>query len=1589
MADGTVVIKIDGEDKDFLAKIQGLDGAAQKALGGTQSALARVGDGALKVGAALSAGVTAPVTAACAAATTLAMGYEDAFAGVRKTVDMTEEGYDELYRATVALSEVQPVGATTLFRIEELGGQLGIAHENLLSFAQVVSGMDIATDLGAEDAATEMAQFANITGMAQTSMGNLGSTVVALGNTSATTESAIMAMAMRIAGAGSNVGMTQAEILGLAAALSSVGIEAEAGGSAISTVMSNIDKAVATNSGSLGVWASTAGMSAAEFAAAWKNDPVAALQAVVAGMASTVDEGGNLSLLLQDLGITELRQTDMLKRLSGASELMAGSVRTANEAWSENSALQREVDARNDTTSAKLETLKNRVSNAAAELGGPLAEALVAALDAADPLIDALAGAAKAFAEMDDGQQQAVLGAVGLAAAVGPVTSGVGAAAKAVDGVSKALKAAHGATSLLSGGLVALGVTLAGLAVGAVVDAVSELSRKQEEAARRAEDLGTCVGGVAEAIGGLDGQGVPNLCAALDGATESASGVSGAAGAAKDAVGELDGQGVGTLAGSLDGAAESAAGVAEGAGGARDAVGELDGQGVGGLTGSLGEASAGADELKGRVAGALEESRRNVSDTSRRIEAMAGELAKVGRDNSNIRGCAETIKELGAQSDLSAADELRLKDAVDQFNEATGSSFTATGILSGAYDDLSGSIDRITEAYVAQAKVQAISNGLTQLFADQVEQQRMVDESAQTLADAYLALWESMYPGEVIDQVASGFGKTREELAQTATISEVTADSINDNLLSAYAGMVESGALAETQTLGVADAQGTAADSVRDASEALDNNRAALAATNGDIGYLSEALEEATAAQGEAEQAAAGVAEAVEAQGEASSAASGGVSELAEAARSAEAPLAGLRGTVSELPEALHEFGSTAEEASWLAERAMVGLSSGTADLTRATAEVNEALAAMGLESVQLSEQQVQLAYMTGMTGEEIVAMAQDMQGAADEAEAMALAQEEAAEAAEREAEAVEAERERLQEVVDSMAEFADSHLGMREAIEAGGTSLADFALGLEAAGIGVDGFKSSFETLSSMTNPMERFASETEMYTTTMRDNLVANAEAVRSYSSNVTELYSRATAEQELAFADYVASLGPAQAQFLEYLLYDADVSFQELAVLYAEGEGAAAQGAVDMAEAKGEAAGRVFGEGLAEGAQGIEETAADAVSGVPDAMAEGADMGGAAEQMTGEAAAGIADGTGTVADAVREMGSQAADALIELNDEMRARGEAAGGFAALGVSDSSPLMEGAAGDLCSALQAGVSGMAAAMGAVGGAAAGALSEGVSSRAAATGEAAASHQEQAASALSRFEPSMRAAGDAAGSALASGALGRATDTASAARAHMSAAASALSGFAPSMGAAGSAGGQAFAAELQRQMGASYSAGSSVAGAALSGLSSFNASAYWSGREMGQNFAGGVSSAIGSIAAAASDAAGAAAAYLHFSEPERGPLVGINASGGEMVHNFAASMLRAVPEIERSSERAAAAARFGDEVSAYLEAWAPPRGLSPSWEAASASLSARGAAPAGSVTYSCGDVTVSAADSMEAASFAEWMQDVLREAGMY
>ena len=205
-------------------------GGAKKAVMTTAAAMAAAGTAVGVVGGmAISAG----------------SDFESAFAGVRKTVDATEEQFAELEDRLRDMAKNKPQTAVELAEIAEAAGQLGIHTENIAEFTDVMADLKVATNLG-DEGASQFAKFANIVDMSQEKFANLGSTVVALGNNMATTEADIVEMGMRLAGAGKQVGMSEGDIMGFAAALSSVGIEAEAGGSAMSKMMVNMQLAVET-----------------------------------------------------------------------------------------------------------------------------------------------------------------------------------------------------------------------------------------------------------------------------------------------------------------------------------------------------------------------------------------------------------------------------------------------------------------------------------------------------------------------------------------------------------------------------------------------------------------------------------------------------------------------------------------------------------------------------------------------------------------------------------------------------------------------------------------------------------------------------------------------------------------------------------------------------------------------------------------------------------------------------------------------------------------------------------------------------------------------------------------------------------------------------------------------------------------------------------------------------------------------------------------------------------------------------------------------------------------------------------------------
>ena len=336
-SDGAVVIDIRANQTDFDNKVKNLAKTATAALAAVGATVAGMGAAVLAVGS----------------------DFESAFAGVKKTVNATEQELEQFRQGILEMSKTIPLAATEIAGIAEAAGQLGIQNENLLAFTRTMADLGVATNMTSDEAATSLARFANIVGMSQDNFDRLGSTIVDLGNNLATTESEIVSMGMRLAGAGAQIGLSESQIMGMAGALSSVGIEAEAGGTAFSTLMTKMQLAVETGSGQLESFASVAGMTTANFKKSFKEDAAGAITAFITGLGKVNETGDSAIKVLTDMNITEIRMRDALLRASGASEVFNKSMDIANAAWEENTALTKEAAQRYETTESKMQLLKN------------------------------------------------------------------------------------------------------------------------------------------------------------------------------------------------------------------------------------------------------------------------------------------------------------------------------------------------------------------------------------------------------------------------------------------------------------------------------------------------------------------------------------------------------------------------------------------------------------------------------------------------------------------------------------------------------------------------------------------------------------------------------------------------------------------------------------------------------------------------------------------------------------------------------------------------------------------------------------------------------------------------------------------------------------------------------------------------------------------------------------------------------------------------------------------------------------------------------------------------------------------------------
>ncbi len=409
---------------------------------------------------------------ACAEAS---VEFESALTGVDKTTNMSATELSEMAEAVKDLALEIPVTTDEMLAIGEVAGQLGIAKGNLLDFSETMSMLSTATTMAADEGATMLAQFANITQMDQSMYDELASAIVALGNSYATTEQKITEMSQGIAASASLAGMSEADMLGLSAAVSSLGIETQMGSTAVSKLISMLMTAVETGDG-LEDLAYVAGMSADQFAEAWGNNAVGALESFVVGLSDTERLGQSAIVTLTDLGVTETRMQRTILSLSNSGDLLTRTIATANQAWDENIALSEEAAKRYATTASQQALMENAFNNLRIAIGDNYTPILRELYSVA---ADVLSGMTE-FVEANPALVKAVTAATGV---IGLATAGVTAYVATV-------KIAHTVTGLFASTLGAgvigpiAAVTAGVAALAGVVAAASEAVDEEAKAFR-------------------------------------------------------------------------------------------------------------------------------------------------------------------------------------------------------------------------------------------------------------------------------------------------------------------------------------------------------------------------------------------------------------------------------------------------------------------------------------------------------------------------------------------------------------------------------------------------------------------------------------------------------------------------------------------------------------------------------------------------------------------------------------------------------------------------------------------------------------------------------------------------------------------------------------------------------------------------------------------------------------------------------------------------------------------------------------------------------------------------------------------------
>ena len=383
---------------------------------------------------------TAPLAVGLGLAVKSASSFEEASANLAKSLDLTVEEAQKYNKKIAKLSTTTRTATKDLYDIAVVGGQLGVASDEIVGFTESVDKLVVS--LGDEFAGgveeitkgvgTIVNQFKLVDregGQLTTALEKVGSAVNELGAAGQATGPYIADFTKRLGGIAPLIGITVEEVLALGASFEEMGVSSQVSSTAVVSILGEMGKNVS-------VFADIAGKSTDEFSRLLKDDAFEALLLVADGVGEAGTDLETLSGTLDDLGVDGTRAVGVLGNLANNTELVRDRVDVANKAYAENISLQKEFEKKNTTMQANLSKLKDAFTLLGIEIGavviGPLSEFV-------QKIVGSIVGLAEKFDKLPNSIKKGIVIFSSLLIALGPLLIALGGIISAVGTVSTAI----------------------------------------------------------------------------------------------------------------------------------------------------------------------------------------------------------------------------------------------------------------------------------------------------------------------------------------------------------------------------------------------------------------------------------------------------------------------------------------------------------------------------------------------------------------------------------------------------------------------------------------------------------------------------------------------------------------------------------------------------------------------------------------------------------------------------------------------------------------------------------------------------------------------------------------------------------------------------------------------------------------------------------------------------------------------------------------------------------------------------------------------------------------------------------------------